>query len=106
MGSILLIIVLIILVITAFYQWNTNSKIDFSIRTPDDPVFKTEKYPISSIKKGEVPDTTKATTTNPHANNAIEPGAMSILPSDKLNPLPPKEEIPDAEEIPLTPQEP
>lgn len=95
LGSILLIIVLAFLAITAFYQWNTNSKIDFSIRKADDPVFKTEKYPVSSIKEGKVPE----------INSLIEKDAMNIeiihpAPSAPSEPSSLDKTIPSAEEIP------
>ena len=89
LGSILLFIVLAFLSITAFYQWNTNAKIDFSIRKTDDPVFKTEKYPITAVKEGKVPE----------INHLIEKGSMEVAPEQTPSSTE-KETIPTAEEIP------
>lgn len=97
LGSILLVIVLAFLAVTAFYQWNTNAKIEFSIRKADDPVFKTEKYPISAIKEGKVPE----------INQLIEKGAMTVTPApepasaanESIPDAEPIENIPDAEPV-------
>ncbi len=53
LGSILLFIVIVMLAATAFYQWNTNAKIDFSVRNPDDPMITTERYSVDTLQTGK-----------------------------------------------------
>lgn len=106
LGSILLVIVIAILAATAFYQWNTNSKIEFSVRNPEDPMITTERYSIENMKQGETPPSGEQQQTPDSSKPEQQDDPYSI--SDNVMPIhaepvpkkQPDSSIPVAEPLP------
>ena len=85
-GIILLIIVISMLVITVFYQWNTNATIEFSIRNPEDPLVTTSHYNIKI--KSSTPQNPPKQSSQPATSDdpyTIQEGVMPVQPQPKNN---------------------
>lgn len=98
LGSILLLLLVIAIAVTAFYHWETNERIEFSVRDEDDPALQQKIEPIEAVipkKKQPAPvvagDVMKMETP---AQEAPAPAA----------PVTPPETAPEAE--PSAPAEP
>lgn len=57
LGSVLLIILVAVIALTAFYQWETNSRIEFSSRGEGDPALNKTTVPIEKVAPKKDPRT-------------------------------------------------
>ncbi len=104
LGSILLFIVIVMLAATAFYQWNTNAKIEFSVRNPEDPMITTKRYSIDSLHPDQKPLSNKQDSPNQaHDPYSISDNVMPVKPVPVSQPeedIPTAEPVSDSENIP------
>lgn len=49
LGSILLLLLVIGIAVTAFYLWETNERIEFSVRDEDEPALEQKIKPIEAV---------------------------------------------------------
>lgn len=54
-GSILLVILVVVIALTAFYQWETNDKIEFSARAEGEPALNKTTTPIEEVSPKKDP---------------------------------------------------
>ncbi len=111
-GSILLILVIVALIVTAFYNWSINSNLDFELRDPNEPEKNTEVINMNQrAAANRVAAQTTSTPQNetaaeqapaptPAAEDAATPAAEHETPTAPAEPEATAKEIPYAEELP------